>query len=109
MCAYLVLVHMIVFCVLSAPFHNSQLTPALVDLCSYSFDSRNTVIQQLTNSFGPIVPVHTAHFVNTVIWLYFVFYLISYAAVRTKIKRTSIIQQRNCHTCFIYDMGSVRN
>ena len=28
---------------------------------------------------------------NTVIWFYFVLYLISYAAVRTKIKRTNII------------------
>ena len=45
----------------------------------------------------------------TVICFYFVLYLISYAAVRTKIKRTNIIQQCNFHTCFIYDMGSVRN
>ena len=30
---------------------------------------------------------------NTVIWFYFVLYLISYAAVRTKIKRTNIFQQ----------------
>ena len=29
----------------------------------------------------------------TVIWFYFVLYLISYAAVRTKIKRTNIFQQ----------------
>ena len=40
---------------------------------------------------------------------FFVLYLISYAAVRTKIKRTNIFQQRNFHTCFMYDMGSVRN
>ena len=33
------------------------------------------------------------HNYNTVIWFYFVLYLISYAAVRTKIKRTNIIQQ----------------
>ena len=30
------------------------------------------------------------HLGDTVIWLYFVLYLISYAAVRTKIKRTNI-------------------
>ena len=47
--------------------------------------------------------------VYTVIWFYFVLYFISYAAVRTKIKRTNIFQQLNFHTCFIYDMGSVRN
>ena len=35
------------------------------------------------------------YIVYTVIWFYFVLYLISYAAVRTKIKRTNIIQQRN--------------
>ena len=46
---------------------------------------------------------------TTVIWFYFVLYLISYAAVSTKIKRTNIFQQRNFHTCFVYDMGSVRN
>ena len=40
----------------------------------------------------------------TIIWFYFVLYLISYAAVRTKIKRTNIFQQRNFHTCFVYDI-----
>ena len=49
------------------------------------------------------------HISYTVIWFYCVLYLISYAAVHTKIKRTNIFQQQNFHTCFIYDMGSVRN
>ena len=40
--------------------------------------------------------------VVTVIWFYFVLYFISYAAVRTKIKRTNIFQQRDFHTCFVY-------
>ena len=39
---------------------------------------------------------------HTVIWLYFVLYLILYAAVRTKIKRTNNFQQRDFHMCFVY-------
>ena len=59
--------------------------------------------QSAINYFYP------AKFHTTVIWSYFVFYLISYAAVRMKIKRTNIFQQWNFHTCFIYDMGSIQN
>ena len=44
----------------------------------------------------PIVMIVHVH-VHTVIWFYFVLYLISYAAVRTKIKRTNIFQQLNFH------------
>ena len=68
------------------------------------FDSLSSVVQSFRNN----VPTVLAQG-YTVIWFYFILYLISYTAIRTKIKRMNIFQQRNFHTCFIYDMGSVRN